>query len=136
MRRVFQVASVVAVFALVGCYHAVVETGRPAGGTEVYKPWAMSFVFGLVPPPIESVASACPNGVSKVETQHSFLNGLVAFVTFQIVTPMEIRVTCAGGGRDEDASLARVRVDGNPRAAILQAIELSKATGRAVYAQF
>jgi len=136
MRRVLQVASVVAVFALVGCYHAVVETGRPAGGTEVYKPWAMSFVFGLVPPPIENVASACPNGVSKVETQHSFLNGLVAFVTFQIVTPMEIRVTCAGGGRDEDASLARVRVDGNPRAAILQAIELSKATGRAVYAQF
>ena len=136
MRRVFQVASVVAVFALVGCYHAVIETGRPAGGTEVYKPWAMSFVFGLVPPPIENVASACPNGVSKVETQHSFLNGLVAVVTFQIVTPMEIRVTCAGGGRDNDASLATVRVDGNPRAALLQAIELSKATGRAVYAQF
>ena len=136
MRRVLQTLSLVAVFALVGCYHAVIETGRPAGGTEVYKPWAMSFVFGLIPPPIENVASACPNGVSKVETQHSFLNGLVAVVTFSIVTPIEIRVTCAGAGRDNDDSLATVRVDGNPRAAILQAIELSRTTGRAVYAQF
>ncbi len=136
MRRVFQALSFLVVFAVVGCYHAVIETGRPAGGTEVYKPWAMSFIFGLVPPPIENVASACPNGVSKVETQHSFLNGLVAFVTFSLVTPLEIRVTCAGAGGDNDASLATVRVDGNPRAALLQAIELSAATGRAVYAQF
>lgn len=136
MRRATRALSLLVVFALAGCYHAVIETGRPAGGTEVYKPWAMSFVFGLVPPPVENVASQCPGGVSKVETQHSFLNGLVAAITFSIVTPMEIRVTCAGGGRDNDASLARVRVDGDARAAILQAIELSMATGRAVYAQF
>lgn len=96
----------------------------------------MSFIFGLVPPPVENVSQQCTNGVSKVETQHSFLNGLVAFVTFSLVTPMQITVTCAGGGRDDDASLATVRVDGNPRAALLQAIELSRATGQAVYAQF
>jgi len=48
---------------------------------------------------------------------------------------MDIKVTCAGAGGD-DASLATVRVDGNPRAALLQAIELSRATGKAVYAAF
>lgn len=127
--------SLVGVFLIVGCYHAVIETGRPAGTTVVHKPWAMSFIFGLVPPPVENVTQQCTNGVSKVETMHSFLNGLVAVVTFNLVTPMDIKVTCAGAGGD-DASLATVRVDGNPLAALVQAIELSRATGKAVYAQF
>jgi hypothetical protein len=96
----------------------------------------MSFVYGLIPPPIENVSQQCTNGVSKVETQHSFLNGLVAVITFSIVTPMEITVTCAAAGGDDDNSLATVRVDGDARAAILQAIELSRATGKAVYAAF
>jgi hypothetical protein len=135
MRRGLRGLSLVAVLALAGCYHAVIETGRPAGSTVVSKPWAMSFVFGLIPPPVENVAQACPNGVSKVETQHSFLNGLVAAVTFSIITPMQIDVTCAAAGGNDDG-LATVNVPGNPRAAILQAIELSRVTGKAVYAQF
>lgn len=135
MKRGLGGLAFVALFALAGCYHAVIETGRPAGATVIEKPWAMSFVFGLVPPPVENVAQQCTNGVSKVETQHSFLNGLVAIISFSIVTPMEITVTCAAAGGN-DNSLATVRVDGNPRAALLKAIELSRATGRAVYAQF
>ena len=135
MRRGLRALSLVGLFALVGCYHAVIETGRPAGTTVVTKPWAMSFIFGLVPPPVENVAQQCTNGVSKVETQHSFLNGLVAAVTFSLVTPMQIDVTCAAAGGD-DNSLATVRVPGNPREALLQAIELSRETGRAVYAAF
>jgi hypothetical protein len=95
----------------------------------------MSFLWGLVPPPVENVSQQCTNGVSKVETQHSFLNGLVAALTFSIVTPMQIDVTCAGAGGD-DNDLATVRVDGNPREALKQAIELSIATGKAVYAAF
>jgi hypothetical protein len=135
MRRGLRALSLVGVFLLVGCFHAVIETGRPAGTTVVQKPWAMSFVWGLVPPPVENVAQQCTNGVSKVETQHSFLNGLVAVITFSIVTPMQIDVTCAAAGGD-DNSLAMVRIEGNPRAALLQAIELSRATGKAVYAAF
>jgi len=134
MRRALRAISLIGVFALVGCYHAVVETGRPAGTTVVSKPWAMSFIFGLVPPPVENVAQQCTNGVSKVETQHSFLNGLVAFVTFSLVTPMQIDVTCAAAGGDDNA--LAVRVPGNPREALVQAIELSRATGKAVYAMF
>ncbi|NNK65052.1 MAG: hypothetical protein HKO98_17750, partial [Gemmatimonadetes bacterium] len=36
-----------------------------------------------------------------VETQHSFLNGLVAGLTFGIFTPMTITVTC-GAGEEQD----------------------------------
>ena len=136
MRRGLRGISLVGVLLLVGCYHAVIETGRPAGSTVITKPWAMSFVYGLVPPPLENVAQQCTNGVSKVETQHSFLNGLVAIVSFGIVTPIQIDVTCAAAGGDNDNALATVRVDGDARAAVLRAIELSIATGKAVYAQF
>ena len=39
----------------------------------------------------------CTHGVAKVETQQSFVNGLVGIITFGIYTPMEIKVTCAAG---------------------------------------
>jgi hypothetical protein len=102
-------AAALALFATstTACYHAVIETGRPESATVINQPWAMSFVYGLVPPPAVNTASTCPNGVARVDTQHSFLNGLVAAVTFGIVTPMTITVTCAssGGGADNDAAL-------------------------------
>ncbi len=77
------------------CYHAVIETGRPGGGEVINQPFAMSFVYGLVPPAAVNTASRCPRGVAKVETQQSFVNGLVSVITFGIVTPMTITVTCA-----------------------------------------
>lgn len=79
-----------------GCYHAVVETGRPATGQVISRPWANSFIFGLVPPPLWEAGATCPNGVARVETQHSFLNSLVGGLTFGIYTPMTVMVTCAG----------------------------------------
>jgi hypothetical protein len=94
----------------------------------------MSFVYGLVPPPVENVAQQCTNGVSRVETQHSFLNGLVAALSAGIVTPLQIDVICAAAGGNDD--LARVHVPGNPREALLQAIAISRATGKPVLAQF
>ena len=96
-----KIAVLALVLALAGCYHAVIETGKPAGSQVVENPWAMSFVAGLVPPPQVDVASECPNGVSKVETKHSFLNMLVGGLTSGIITPMHIKVTCASGGMEE-----------------------------------
>ena len=80
-----------------GCYHTQVTTGRPAGTTVVDKPWAMSFVYGLVAPKAVDAAAACPGGTAMVETEISFLNGLVSGITFGLVTPMHITVTCASG---------------------------------------
>lgn len=136
MRRVLQALSLVAIFAVVGCYHAVIETGRNPATTVIEKPWAPSFIGGLVPPQPLETGQRCPNGIARVDTQLSFLNMVVGAITFGIFTPMDLKVTCAAAGGDNDASLATVRVDGNPRAALLQAIELSRATGQAVYAQF
>jgi hypothetical protein len=81
-----------------GCYHAVVDTGRPATGPVIEKQWANSFLYGLVPPAVVQTASACPNGVAVVETQHSFLNQVAAGLTFGIYTPITITVRCAGAG--------------------------------------
>ena len=90
---------IVALFALslAGCYHASVETGRQPGQQHVEKGWASSYFAGAIPPSTVDVRSACTNGVSKVETKHSFLNMLVGSLTLSIYTPISIDVTCAAG---------------------------------------
>lgn len=80
-----------------GCYHASIESGMKPGNAKIEEEWASGWAWGLVgPQPIEA-QSKCTGGVSKVETEHSFLNGLVQFVTLGIYTPMHLTVTCAGG---------------------------------------
>src|SRR5215475_7099807 len=97
---------------LAGCYHANVETGRAASSQHIEKEWAGSFMGGLVAPDPVETKSTCTNGISKVETEHSFLNGLVAFFTFSIYTPMKITVTCAAAPGQADQR------PGNPTASV------------------
>jgi hypothetical protein len=109
VRKLLTASVVAAAFATTACYHAVIETGRQPSGQSIKQPWALSFVYGLVPPPVVETASKCPNGVAKVETQHSFLNSLVGGLTFGILTPMTIEVQCAAaGGRAGMADAAAV----------------------------
>ncbi len=140
-------AASLALFALTttACYHAVVETGRPASATVIDEPWAMSFLFGLVPPKAVNTASQCPNGVAKVETQHSFLNGLVASLTFGLLTPIQITVTCAGSGAGSDdaasnaaasVSVSSTASDDDKVAAFEAAARLSADRGEATYVRF
>ncbi len=105
-----------AIVALSGCYHTTIETGLPPSTQTLEKPWASSWVYGLVPPQTVETASRCPNGVAKVETQISFLNGLVALITFAIYTPMTIVVTCAGPDtpmEEADQNAVSIRLDAN-----------------------
>ena len=81
------------------CYHATVDTGLPPSGQEINKAWASGWIYGLVPPSTINTASECPNGVSRVETQQSFVNQLVGLLTLGIYTPMQINVRCASGSR-------------------------------------
>ncbi len=99
MNRLQKVALVMAGCSLAACYHATIETGLAPSSTVVEKAWASSFINGLVPPSTVETQSKCTSGVSKVETKLSFLNLLVAGITFSIYTPMSIKVTCAQGGR-------------------------------------
>jgi len=83
------------VIASAGCYHATIVTGATPSTDTIEQGFASSFVFGLVPPATVETASKCANGVAQVETQQSFINGLVAAITFGIYTPISIKVTCA-----------------------------------------
>jgi len=82
---------------LAGCYHQVVQTGRPPGSTVVKKPWTATWLWGLVPASPIDVTRDCPSGIATVETKESFMNGLVGALTLGIFTPRDVTVTCATG---------------------------------------
>jgi|SRR5438477_6778919 len=139
MNRLQKVAVVLAGFSLAACYHATIETGLAPSSTVVEKPWASSFINGLVPPSTVETQSKCTSGVSKVETKLSFLNLLVGLITFSIYTPMDIKVTCAQGGRSAVPSGA-TEIKAGPSSAELndaftQAAFTSWSTGAPVYVE-
>ena len=134
--RISRAAAVVAAFALTGCYHAVIQTGRPESSDVISIKWANSFVYGLVPPPVLETASRCTNGVAKVETQHSFLNGLVGIITFGIYTPMQLDVTCAARGTASAAPMIKVEQGRTAEQALSEAINMSAEQNTPVYVQF
>lgn len=77
------------------CYHTIVKTNL-APGTEVHhEGFVPAFIYGLVPATVDASSYCAGKKWAKVETQMSFLNGLVAGFTFQIFTPMDVTVTCA-----------------------------------------
>jgi len=91
------IPALIAALACSGCYHVTVITGAPSATQTIDKQWQNSFIIGLVPPPEISTKEGCPQGVAQVETERSFLNGLVGAVTYNIYTPMHVKVTCASG---------------------------------------
>ena len=86
-----------ALLLLTGCYRVTVITGAPPDTKTIDKPWALSFVYGLVPPPELETKATCEKGVASVITERSFLNGLVGSLTWSLFTPMHTTVTCASG---------------------------------------
>lgn len=133
--RKLRAAAVLAALALTGCYHAVITTGRPESSDVITIKWANSFVFGLVPPPPVDASARCRNGVAKVETQHSFLNGLVAALTFSLYTPMQIDVTCAAGGTAMTAPVLQPRPGQSYAEALHEAMSLAVKTDGPVFVQ-
>ena len=99
MQRIVQITLILCIaLPLAGCYHARIETGLTPSSEVIDIPFATGFVYGLVPPETVEAESKCTSGVAIVETEHSFVNQLVAALTFGIFTPMHIKVTCAAGG--------------------------------------
>lgn len=125
-----------------GCYHATIETGLPAGTQVIDQKWAMSYAYGLVPPNTVNAASQCATGVARVETRHSFMNQLVGGLTFGIVTPMHIRVTCAAArsaSADAPAADFVVRAGASEKSAInvfAAASDAAVARGQGVTVRF
>ena len=125
--------------AALGCYHATIDTGLAPSTTVVEKAWAPAWVYGLVPPATLETQAQCKSGVSKVETQLSFLNQLVSGLTAGIFTPMSIKVTCAQAGHASVSPTApQINVGANAtkeqmQSAINRAVHLSLRTGEPVY---
>jgi hypothetical protein len=128
---------------LAGCYHVTVDTGlAPSPTATIDQPWALGFVYGLIPPPTVTTMQRCPKGVAKVETQMDFLNGLVSSVTFGILTPWHIKVTCALDGTTHAAAGGQtIHLQGfvSPRAiqeAVQRAADVAVESGQPAYVAF
>jgi len=79
-----------------GCYRIKYTRNTPPAPAPMYDEWHHDFIFGLVEAtdPV-NVSQPCPNNVSVVEHEMTFVNGLVRVLTLQIYTPLTVRVTCA-----------------------------------------
>jgi hypothetical protein len=136
MRKVISAFVLGAVALSVGCYHATIETGLQPNGQVITQKWATSWVHGLVPPKTVNAAAQCPNGVAKVETQLSFVNQLVTFLTFGIFSPMQIDVSCAGARSDAGSSTLKVGAGETVQEAVTKAADAAVESGKTVYLQF
>ena len=138
MNKVVGTIGVLALFGFLGCYHAVVDTGKTPNGVAVEKKWAHSFIAGLVPPSVVETASKCPNGIAKVETQLSFLNQLANFLTLGIYSPMEIVVSCAGttAAQDAKSTLAASATEDSRISTMQSAVDLARTAREPIYVQF
>lgn len=121
---------------LSGCYHARVSTGLTPSNETIEQSFASSWIYGLVPP-AEIDASRCANGVARVETQLSFVNQLVTFITFGIYSPMSITVTCAtSGSSDAGSSVLEVASANEAESALMSAAEQAVASGEPVFVRY
>ena len=142
MHRILKLSVAGLLIAALACYHATVDTGLKPSAQVVEKSFAAGWIFGLVPPSTVSTASKCPHGAAKIETQLSFVNQLVAFLTLDIFTPMSIKVTCAEAGRASiSPTTPTIDVGTNATAdqirdAISRAAGLSLRTGQPVYVEY
>jgi hypothetical protein len=140
MRKIFAFCTLFALAAVAaGCYHATIDTGLAPSGATVERPWAHSFIAGLVPPSTVETAAQCPDGVARVETQLSFLNMVANAVTFGIYSPMTIRVSCAAtrvGSTDETLIIPAAAPHETVVHAFADAVQRSRASGEAVFVQF
>jgi hypothetical protein len=84
------------------CYHTIIDTGMEPGQVGYHEKWETAWLVGLVPAEVDAEA-VCGGPWARVETQQSFLNGLVTFLTLGIYAPHEVEVTCAARGSGSSA---------------------------------
>ncbi len=81
-----------------GCHKIYYHNGGPAVANKAaaqYNEWHHGAVFGIVEvsDPI-NVKTRCQRGWDTVETENSFLTGLVSGLTYGLYTPREANVVC------------------------------------------
>lgn len=83
-----------------GCYTTTLRNGRPAAPAQIAfdERWHHGALLGIaeLSGPY-ALSEACPNGWAEIETETSFLNGLLELVTGSIYSPQTVTVRCAQG---------------------------------------
>lgn len=94
MKKVLAIAVVIMVS---GCATQSYEINGGSAGTPDYENMQPFFISGLGQTQSVNAAQVCDGSenVAKVESHHSFLNGLLGFATFGIYTPRQAKVYCA-----------------------------------------
>lgn len=139
MNRLRMIFALISLLLLTGCYAASIDTGRPPSNKVIKKSFAACWIYGLIPPKTVETAAQCPDGVSKVETQLSFVNMLVGGLTLGIYTPMQIVVTCAEPGKtgmltpDADIVIPKGATDADVQAAFAKAADQAMRTKQPVF---
>lgn len=79
---------------LTSCYSYTTVVGKGAQGNKETKAWNHYVIYGLAPVGV-SDSEALANGATDytVNTKQTFVNGLVAAITFGIYTPTLTTVT-------------------------------------------
>lgn len=80
---------------LTACYHTITTTNLNPGVVQT-NAWAPAFIYALVPAKVDAQAMCHGKPIQSVESQASFLNMVVGWITLGIFTPMSVTVTCAG----------------------------------------
>jgi len=91
--KILAIALTVSVM-LTSCYTYTSVVGKGAQGTEATTKWNHYVIFGLAPVGV-SDSKVMAGGAENytIFTRHSFVNGLIAAVTFGIYTPTMTTVT-------------------------------------------
>ncbi len=89
-----------------GCYHSIIDTGLEPGPVAYHEGWETAWLVGLIPAEVDA-RGVCRGPWARVETQQSFLNGLVTLLTLGIYSPHEVEVVCATAGIDGDLEPGR-----------------------------
>lgn len=81
---------------LSGCAAQTFEINGSTGEVPTDQQSQHFFISGLGQEKITDAADVCGGveNIVKVESQHTFINGLLGFVTFGIYTPRDAKVYC------------------------------------------
>ena len=120
------VATAAVVLVISGCYKATVQTGIQPGPVEISHTQA-TWINGLVPAsPVNAVEDCGEAGVAIVQTEHSFLNQLLAALTLGIYTPVTVRIRCGSASGEQDGDEEEA---GEDKAGIAAAASLRMTSG-------
>lgn len=98
MKKILVCALSVVAIAVSGCHKIYYHNGGPSVANKTaanYNDWHHDGVFGIVEfsDPID-LKKYCERGWNTVETENSFLTGLVSVLTYGLYTPREANLVC------------------------------------------